>query len=128
MQRSLLFLATILIVLGTKAQLEALPYSPQKATLPEWVQLMYAPDPDAGAVVDAYDAYYASHPFVKNSHTQYYKRWKRELGHEQVPKDPQQRANYPCRVRRIGVASDRSIGTMARSPRAMPVVPRTSTR
>ena len=61
---------------------------------PEWVQLMYGPDPDPGAVQAAYDAYYAVHPFVKNTDTQYFKRWKRELGRAFVPKDPTQRADY----------------------------------
>ncbi len=60
--------------------------------LPEWVRAMYAPDADPEAVQAAYDAYYATHPFVKNNHTQYFKRWKRELGHDLEPKDPQQRA------------------------------------
>jgi len=62
--------------------------------LPQWAQLMYAPDADPGAVQAAYDAYYAAHPFVKNAHTQYFKRWKRELGHHIVPRDPAQREAY----------------------------------
>ncbi|MBK7383504.1 MAG: PKD domain-containing protein [Flavobacteriales bacterium] len=62
--------------------------------LPQWAQLMYAPDPDPGAVQAAYTAYYATHPFVKNMHTQFFKRWKREIGHAIVPKDPAQREDY----------------------------------
>ena len=55
---------------------------------------MYTADADPGAVQAAYDAYYATHPFVKNTHTQFFKRWKRELGHAIVPRDPAQRAAY----------------------------------
>jgi len=46
---------------------------------PEWVELMYKQSPDAGLVIKAYQDYYKSHPFVKNKHTQYYKRWQRAL-------------------------------------------------
>lgn len=40
---------------------------------------MYQDNADPGAVTAAYEAYYASNDFVKNKHTQYYKRWMREL-------------------------------------------------
>jgi hypothetical protein len=43
-------------------------------TVPEWVTLMYS-NADDGAIVAAYKLYYTNHPFVKNQHTQYYKRW-----------------------------------------------------
>ncbi len=88
-------LSTCFLVLFSAAfaQLEEHKYTEQ-AALPDWVQLMYAPDPDPGAVQAAYEAYYATHPFVKNGHTQYYKRWRRVIGHEQVPMDPAQRATY----------------------------------
>lgn len=62
--------------------------------LPQWVHLMYAPDADPGAVQADYDAYYAANPFVKNTHTQYFKRWKREIGHNHIPKDIAQREEY----------------------------------
>jgi photosystem II stability/assembly factor-like uncharacterized protein len=51
----------------------------KESDLPEWVRLMYADKPDVGAVITAHDAYYATHSFVKNQHTQYYKRWLRRL-------------------------------------------------
>ncbi|NUQ14796.1 MAG: PKD domain-containing protein [Flavobacteriales bacterium] len=77
------------------------PVTPQPAAeLPTWVQLMYAPDADPGAVQAAYDAYYATHPFVKNGHTQYFKRWKRSMGRTLVPMDPAQRATYAQDLRR----------------------------
>lgn len=46
---------------------------------PLWIQRMYAPDADPGEVQKLYDAYYLTHPFVKNQHTQYYKRWLRSF-------------------------------------------------
>ena len=46
---------------------------------PEWIQLMYAENPDAGAVVDAYTNYYKKNELVKNKYTQYYKRWIRSI-------------------------------------------------
>jgi len=46
---------------------------------PQWIQLMYGQTKDAGLISEAYEAYYKTHPFVKNKHTQYYKRWQRSL-------------------------------------------------
>ena len=46
---------------------------------PSWVQLMYSANAELGAVVKAYETYYAEHDLVKNVHTQYYKRWVREV-------------------------------------------------
>ena len=45
---------------------------------PRWIQLMYSDTPDVGKVTEAYTKYYQTHPFVKNKHTQYYKRWLRK--------------------------------------------------
>lgn len=58
------------------SQIEA-PYG-KNETSPTWVQLLYADSPDLGAVLTAFDAYYAEHEFVKNGHTQYLKRLLRE--------------------------------------------------
>lgn len=44
----------------------------------EWVEQMYAEDADPGIIQDLFDAYYKVHPFIKNRHTQYFKRWMRE--------------------------------------------------
>ncbi len=103
MLRPLSLLFTLALTCSIHAQLERSKYLADD--LPEWVQLMYAPQPDPGAVQAAYNAYYATHPFVKNSHTQYFKRWKRELGHELVPMDPQQLADYPQSSRAYMVAT-----------------------
>jgi hypothetical protein len=47
----------------------------ESPALPFWAKQMYSDRPDIGAVVEGYRAYYKTHPFVKNAHTQYYKRW-----------------------------------------------------
>jgi photosystem II stability/assembly factor-like uncharacterized protein len=54
-------------------------YSPTQENLPEWAQLMYAPNSDLNAVQIAFERYYQTHPFQKNKHTQYYKRWQRHF-------------------------------------------------
>lgn len=46
---------------------------------PQWVQEMYKENADPGLVSRLYTEYYKTHPFVKNGHTQYYKRWIREI-------------------------------------------------
>ena len=84
----------LLASLVTSAQLYERMPTRGSGELPAWVQMMYAPNADPGAVQASYNAYYAAHPFVKNVHTQYFKRWKRELGHELLPKDPAQREAY----------------------------------
>ncbi len=53
--------------------------------IPMWVQLMYLEDADIGGVMTAYNSYYETHPFVKNAHTQYYKRWLRDLSRTAYP-------------------------------------------
>lgn len=47
--------------------------------VPHWAQLMYQANADLAEVQQAFESYYQSHPFVKNQHTQYYKRWQRQL-------------------------------------------------
>ena len=46
---------------------------------PEWVNLMYSEDTDIADVVNAFNIYYKNHELVKNKHTQYYKRWLRNI-------------------------------------------------
>jgi len=40
---------------------------------PEWVKLMYGDHPNLYAITRAYDAYYRTHPYERNTHTQNYK-------------------------------------------------------
>lgn len=56
-----------------------LPYNIADPNLPDWVQLMYTQNPDPGQVIAAYTKYYKTNKFVKNGHTQYYKRWLRGI-------------------------------------------------
>ncbi len=51
------------------------------AAAPDWVQLMYAEEAEVNVfeVDDAYNAYYREHRFEKSFHTQYYKRWRRNV-------------------------------------------------
>ncbi|SVC39585.1 uncharacterized protein METZ01_LOCUS292439, partial [marine metagenome] len=58
---------------------EEMKYTPESEDLPNWVQLMYAENPDEGAVIKAYREFYKKNKLIKNKHTQYYKRWVRNL-------------------------------------------------
>ena len=57
-------------------------YDANDSSLPYWVQEMYSKNPDPGKVELLYENYYKKNEFVKNKHTQYYKRWKRSLSRE----------------------------------------------
>ncbi len=48
-------------------------------TLPLWVRRMYDNKANVGEVIKLYEAYYKENQFVKNEHTQYYKRWIRNI-------------------------------------------------
>jgi photosystem II stability/assembly factor-like uncharacterized protein len=74
-----LLLYCLLFSLGLNAQNIQTPYSPTSSELPEWAQLMYAPNADLSTVQIAFERYYQTHPFLKNEHTQYYKRWQRHF-------------------------------------------------
>ncbi|MCB9257127.1 MAG: T9SS type A sorting domain-containing protein [Chitinophagales bacterium] len=53
--------------------------------LPNWVELMYKANSNFGEVEELYQLYYESHEFVKNEHTQYFKRWKYKIDHQSIP-------------------------------------------
>ena len=80
MKKTLLTLS-LLLSCSIFAQLE-MRYSNNTDETPAWIQLMYEETPDAGKVTEAYTTFYKTRPFVKNKHTQYYKRWKRSLSRE----------------------------------------------
>ncbi len=61
------------------AQAPQIPYLSQRPDLPTWVQLLYSGTAEAEQIQQAFDVYYQQHPFEKNQHTQYFKRWKRQL-------------------------------------------------
>lgn len=58
----------------------ALPFQSFCQTIePTWVQALQTENPDPGVVIDLYESYYKTHPFVKNTKTQEYKRWIRSF-------------------------------------------------
>lgn len=78
MRNFLLLFSLFLLISGAAiAQMGQVPSATEIAASPDWVKLMYGPAPNVWAVEDAYRNHYRSHPFVKNYHTQYYKRWRR---------------------------------------------------
>ncbi len=55
-------------------------YGSQSDTLlPLWTRMMYDKTANVGEVINQYQTYYATNPFIKNEHTQYYKRWIRNI-------------------------------------------------
>ena len=62
-------------------------YYSHTANDPEWVKLMYSADADPGQVLKKYEEYYRQHQFQKNQHTQYLKRWLREINREYKPNE-----------------------------------------
>ena len=60
-------------------------YDINSSNLPEWVTLMYSDNADEGKVIEAYESFYRDNNFIKNKHTQYYKRWLRNLSRETIP-------------------------------------------
>ena len=71
-----LLVALLFAVACARAQSHYEPfYSAASEGKPEWVQLMYADDPNFYEVVNAYQDYYLSHPFEKNDDTHFFKHW-----------------------------------------------------
>ena len=54
-------------------------YNSENENIPNWAELMYSENPDEGEVIRLYRAYYKTNKLVKNKHTQYYKRWVRNI-------------------------------------------------
>jgi len=57
-------------------------YDANSSNLPNWAQEMYSKDADPGKVEVLYGDYYKKNPFIKNKHTQYYKRWRRSISRD----------------------------------------------
>ena len=76
--RKILLFILIIFNLSVFAQVE-MKYNANSENLPHWVQLMYAENPNPGEIIAAYRDYYKNNKLVKNKHTQYYKRWVRNL-------------------------------------------------
>lgn len=80
MQKFFLVLIT-LCCLGGMANAQNM-YKPSPAeisTLPDWAQKMYGDNPNLFEIELLYNEYYRTHPFEKSYHTQYFKRWKRNV-------------------------------------------------
>ncbi|MDG2138574.1 MAG: PKD domain-containing protein [Flavobacteriales bacterium] len=60
-------------------------YDVKSSELPKWAKLMYSENNDEGEVIKAYQDFYKKNHFQKNKHTQYYKRWLRNLSRETLP-------------------------------------------
>lgn len=75
--KKLLFLLLMLLNGIGYSQVNQQPYKVIDSD-PEWVRLMYQPNPNLFQLRDAFDAYYQNHPFEKNKHTQYFKRLLKE--------------------------------------------------
>jgi len=69
------FLTFILIIGFSTLEAQNHQYTYGSNDLPEWAKLMYSDSASVEKVMELYDAYYKTNPFVKNSHTQYYKHW-----------------------------------------------------
>jgi hypothetical protein len=70
-----LFLLTCGMTFGQNMQK---PSAYEIQSLPTWAKMMYGEQPNLFEVSKLYTQYYNDHPFEKNYHTQYYKRWIRK--------------------------------------------------
>ena len=82
--KKVFFLIYSILYFSAFSQVE-MQYNYNSNNLPKWVQLMYSNDVDEGVVIEAYTNFYKSNKFVKNKHTQYYKRWLRSLSRTTTP-------------------------------------------
>ena len=81
----LLFIIFLSIPFSLFAQFETpyqSTYTITSESEPLWITEMYKTDSDPGKVIGLYDEYYKTNTFIKNSHTQYYKRWLRSISRE----------------------------------------------
>lgn len=78
--------------------------SPDDTSLPLWARKMYDKKANVGEVINLYNTYYATNPFVKNQHTQYYKRWLRNI--KEVV-DDKGYINPPSKVEKDRIDTDR---------------------
>lgn len=80
--KKLLFILALLAGVACHAQILQKPSPFDIANSPQWAQEMYSESPNVFVVDSLYSSYFATHLFVKNYDTQYYKRWKKVIaGH-----------------------------------------------
>ncbi|MCH2021190.1 MAG: YCF48-related protein [Saprospiraceae bacterium] len=70
----------VLLFLYSNAQDRYKPSQTEINTLPQWAQLMYGNNPNINQVDILYRDFYKTNSFEKNYHTQYYKKWRRQIG------------------------------------------------
>ena len=80
-----------MVALSLGASAQYVPQTSYRADMddPVWVQLLYSSTADPWDIRAAYEAHYADHPLEKNRHTQFYKRWLRNI---ELPKPKVTRA------------------------------------
>ena len=66
----------LLFSLQTNAQFAEPKINPNDPTLPVWVKMMYAENPNVYAVDCAYQSFYKSNDFTETSYTRQYMRWR----------------------------------------------------
>ena len=71
-----IFLLSLSVTVYSQTEMK---YNAKSENLPNWTELMYSENPDEGEVIKLYRKYYKTNEFVKNKHTQYYKRWIRNI-------------------------------------------------
>jgi len=120
----LLFFIILLIDISSifsQSDIYEIKYNTSDPNLPTWVKLMYSDTPNLKKIENAYNEYYKSHPFEKNTFTQYYKRWKRDkwqyadkVGNVVIPtrKEQEEKLNqYLSRVKKHKSSSRNNTST-----------------
>ena len=77
--KNILLVILLALVFQMDAQHIHMKYNAKSMDLPAWAKMMYEENADPGKVSAAYKAFYQENEFVKNGHTQYYKRWIRSM-------------------------------------------------
>ncbi len=79
MKKVFILLFLISSIQFSSAQLLLKPGDVSEISLPHWVKLMYAANPNVLLVEKAHDEYYKTHPETENQHTAYYNHWRRYI-------------------------------------------------
>lgn len=75
-----LFLISILFLCKIVVAQKTFPPTPSEIkTAPEWAQEMYKANPNFFTIEKKRKEYYETHPFIKTSHTQYFKKWAKQI-------------------------------------------------
>lgn len=72
-------LRLLLISFLSLSSINSFAQSNETESIPDWAQLMYDNSPNVYAIDQQYYNYFQTHDYEKNTHTQYYKRWRRSI-------------------------------------------------